>query len=122
MNELEAERSFACCQKKLFENYVRREFEEQCRKLTEENSKIMEALKELKEVGSLKDKQIETIKERMKTLEEEFAQNDILLEKKMRKKSSKTENMQLELTDREKQIKFLKCQINENAEGTERRE
>ncbi|KAL3284527.1 hypothetical protein HHI36_018685 [Cryptolaemus montrouzieri] len=30
--------------------------------------------------------------------------------------------MQLELTDREKQIKFLKCQINENTEGTEQRE
>ncbi|KAL3290195.1 hypothetical protein HHI36_023554 [Cryptolaemus montrouzieri] len=58
---------------------IQREFEEECRKLTEENSKIMEALKELEEVGSLKDKQIETIKERMKTLEKEFVRNEILM-------------------------------------------
>ncbi|KAL3282601.1 hypothetical protein HHI36_005776 [Cryptolaemus montrouzieri] len=61
---------------------IQREFEEECRKLAEENPKIMEALKELEEVGSLKDKQMETIKMRMKTLKEESVQNEILMEKR----------------------------------------
>ncbi|KAL3278721.1 hypothetical protein HHI36_016252 [Cryptolaemus montrouzieri] len=93
---------------------IQSEFEDEYKKLVEENSIIESKLQDLEAEISFKDKHIMNEREKGKKLEEEYLHNEKQLENKVMKKTKLIDDQQSKLSDRERQLNELKRLEHEN--------
>ncbi|KAL3283573.1 hypothetical protein HHI36_006712 [Cryptolaemus montrouzieri] len=100
MLEKEEMQSNLLSENQTLKNIIQNEFEEEFRKLLEENCRFKDELENLKEELNLKDMQLENVKVKMRQLEDEYILNETQLEDKVAEKEQSIRDLKLKLVEK----------------------